>query len=155
RREEAAALEWEPTLKSPWVDLARDRIWLPAEFAKAVEDQWVPLDPQLREALESLPRRGPKVFRFVSRTGRPLGLTGISERVISLAKVAGVKLSMHTLRKGFGCRYAGRVPAQVLQRLMRHADIKTTMAYYANVDEAVEAAVLGAQRNTSRNTPGP
>ena len=34
---------------------------------------------------------------------------------------------------------------------MRHADIKTTMAYYANVDDAVEAAV--AQRNSSRNTP--
>jgi integrase len=52
---------------------------------------------------------------------------------------------MHSLRKGFGCRYAGKVPAQVLQRLMRHADIKTTLEYYANVDEAVEAAVFGSR----------
>jgi hypothetical protein len=51
---------------------------------------------------------------------------------------------MHSLRKGFGCRYASHVPAQVLQKLMRHANIKTTMDYYANVDAAVEAAVLGA-----------
>jgi hypothetical protein len=35
---------------------------------------------------------------------------------------------------------------------MRNADIKTMMDFYANVDEAVEAAVLGPQRNTSRNT---
>jgi integrase len=60
---------------------------------------------------------------------------------------------MHSLRKGFGCRYAGKVPAQVLQRLMRHANIALTMTYYANVDDAVMAAVLGGERNSSRNTP--
>ena len=72
----------------------------------------------------------------------------------ALARRAGVKLSIHTLRKGFGCRYAGKVPAQVLQRLMRHANIKTTMDYYANVDEAAMEAVLGPRRNSSRNNPG-
>jgi hypothetical protein len=68
-----------------------------------------------------------------------------------------VRLTMHTLRKGFGCRYAGRVPAQVLQKLMRHRNIKTTMDYYANVDAAVEEAVLGPpadRRNSSRNSGG-
>src|SRR5262249_21958929 len=58
RLSEAYHLEWEPSDKAPWVDLARDRIWLPADFAKAGADQWVPLDPQLREALEALPRQG-------------------------------------------------------------------------------------------------
>src|SRR5262249_61626926 len=47
RLNEALELEWEPSLDCPWVDLARDRICLPAEFVKAVEDQWVPLDPIL------------------------------------------------------------------------------------------------------------
>jgi integrase len=32
-------------------------------------------------------------------------------------------------------------PAPVLQRLMRHSDIKTTLAYYTNVDDALEAAI--------------
>jgi hypothetical protein len=54
---------------------------------------------------------------------------------------------------GFGCRYAGKVPAQVLQKLMRHSNISITMDSYANVDDAVEEAVLGPQRNSSRNTP--
>jgi integrase len=76
---------------------------------------------------------------------------GVSQRVCKLAQKAGVRLSFHTLRKGFGCRYAGRVPAQVLQKLMRHASVKTTMDYYANVDDAVVEAVLGIQRNSSRN----
>jgi hypothetical protein len=77
-----------------------------------------------------------------------------------LAKAAGVKLTYHTLRKGFGCRHAARVPAQVLQRLMRHSSIATTMTYYANIDLAVEEAILGPAtsqlrgvvRNTRSNT---
>jgi hypothetical protein len=36
---EAMALEWEETGKAPLVDFGRDRIWLPAGFVKAVEDQ--------------------------------------------------------------------------------------------------------------------
>jgi integrase len=80
----------------------------------------------------------------------------VSQRVRDLARKAGVRLTMKALRRGFGCRYAGKVAAHVLQRLMQHANIKTTMDYYANIDDAVEAAVLGDQRNslcTSRESP--
>jgi hypothetical protein len=68
-----------------------------------------------------------------------------------LAKKAGVKLTMKSLRRGLGCRYAGKVSAHVLQKLMPHANIKTTLDYYANVDDAVEEAVLGPKCNRSRN----
>lgn len=128
--------------------LDRNRLVLPAEFVEATEDQWVPLDPTLRQAVLALPRSGPAVFRFTkySRYGKadgdPLGAKAVSERVIRLAKEAGVRLSMHSLRKGFGCAYAGTVPAQVRQKLMRHANITTTINYHANVDDAVEAAVV-------------
>jgi len=153
RLEEAYVLEWEETTKAPYINFSDNRIVLPAELVKAARDQWVPLDPLLREALEAMPRAGKKVFRFISRrTGRPLTLSGISDRVVDLAKKAGVRLTMHALRRGFGCRYAGKVPAQVLQKLMRHSNIRTTMAYYANVDDAVMTAVLGEQCNSSRNT---
>jgi integrase len=155
RLEEAFRLEWEPTDLAPYVDFLADRIILPAAFVKAVEDQWVPLDPSLRQALEKLPRIGPRVFGFVNERGKadqPVTADAISQRIIRLARRAGVKLTMRTLRRGFGCRYAGHVPAQVLQRLMRHSNIAITMDYYANVDAAVEEAVLGHQRNSSRNT---
>src|SRR5262249_10893448 len=130
RLSEAEALEREETTEAPYLDLAHNRIVLPAEFAKSDEDQWVPLDPALRKTLEAVPRQGRKVFRFVASDGHPLTLNGISQRVIRLAKKAGVKLTMHSLRKGFGCHYAAQVSAQVLQKLMRHGDIKTTMTYY-------------------------
>jgi integrase len=152
RLAEALALEWEENEEVPYLDLGRGRIILPAKFVKAVKPQWLPLDPVLREALLLLPRLGREVFRFTDRAGRPVAELAVSHRVVKLAKQAGVKLTMKTLRKGFGCYYASRVPAQVLQKLMRHADIKTTMAYYANVDGAVEQAVQSRHCNTSRNT---
>lgn len=154
---EAYLLEWEESALAPYVDLAGNRIVLPGGFVKGVRDQWVPLDTVLGEALLALPRHGRRVFRFVDgRPGRYFGrvvsASAVSDRVTALAKAAGVKLTMHTLRKGFGCRYAGKVPAQVLQKLMRHSNIRTTMDYYANVDDAVMEAVLGPGRNSSRNT---
>jgi integrase len=155
RLEEAFRLEWEPTEQAPYLDFLANRIILPAGFVKAVEDQWVPLDPSLRQVLQELPRLGPRVFRFVDERGKtdqPITVDAVSHRIVRLARQAGVKLTMRTLRRGFGCRYAGHVPAQVLQRLMRHSNIAITMDYYANVDDAVEEAVLGPQRNSSRNT---
>ncbi len=155
RLAEAFTLEWSPSGAAPHLDLGRDRIILPAELVKGVEDQWVPLDPALREALEALPGdRDGRVFGFTSCHGRPLTAGGFSQRVTELARRAGVRLSYKSLRRGFGCRYAGKVPAQVLQKLMRHASIKTTLDYYANVDDAAEEAVLGPKRNRSRNTTG-
>lgn len=156
RLSEAYELEWEETEEAPYLDLARQRIVLPGTIVKGKSDQWVPLDPVLRAALLALPRHGKKVFHFISRrTKERLHGDAMSDRVIRLARKAGVRLTMHTLRKGFGCRYAGKVPAQVLQKLMRHRNIKTTMDYYANVDEAVMAAVLGesiGQPNSLPNT---
>lgn len=152
RLAETFALEWEPTDKAPWIDFTRKRIWLPADFVKAVKDQWVPLDPKLSKALQQLPRRGKKVFRILGKLGKPLIESSVSALVSLLAQQAGVKLTMKALRKGFGCRYAAKVSTHVLQRLMRHADIETTMAYYANIDTAVEEAILGPQRNSLRNS---
>jgi integrase len=154
RLAEAFSLEWEATEEAPYLDFGRNRVVLPARFAKAVEDQWVPLDAELRAVLEALPRTDRRVFPLRGPNGRALTVNGVCRLVRSLAKKAGVKLSMHSLRKGFGCWYAGKVPAQVLQKLMRHGDIKTTMAYYANVDEAVEEAISNRQRNSLRNIPG-
>jgi len=44
------------------------------------------------------------------------------------------------------------VPAQVLQKLMRHPNISLTITNCANVDAAATQAILGRERNPSRNT---
>jgi integrase len=112
--------------------------------ADAAAEQAAQGEAEQREQAEQTRQQAVKAFR------QPLTLNGVSQRIIRLAQMAGVRLTMHSLRKGFGCYYAGKVSAQVLQRLMRHGDIKTTLTYYANVGDAAEAAV--AQRNSPRNT---
>jgi integrase len=151
---EAHGLQWDETEVAPWVDFARRRIWFPAAGAKAAEDQWVPLDPQLAEMLRALPRSGPTVFRFLAPDGHPISANALSGRIVRLAKRAGVRLSMHSLRKGFISRHAAAQPAQVVQRLARHADIRTTLDHYASIDAAVEAAIFG-DGNDPGSAPAP
>jgi integrase len=79
---------------------------------------------------------------------RPLTRNGITNRILAMAKQAGVKLSMHRLRKGFGCRVAkqlGKGNAPVLHELMRHRSMQITMDYYASVDDALQE-VMGRLR---------
>jgi integrase len=61
-----------------------------------------------------------------------------------MARQAGVRLSMHRLRKGLGCRVAktpGKGNAPVLHELMRHSSMQITMDYYASVDDALQDAI--------------
>jgi hypothetical protein len=93
------------------------------------------------------------VFRFVeTRNGKPVKDVAVSHRVTELGRLGGVKLMMESLRRGFGCYWASRVATQVLQKLMRHSNIRITMDYYANIDDAAMRAVLGRQPNSSYNT---
>jgi integrase len=145
RLSEALHLRWDRSAEFPWLDLENNRIVLPAVFAKSDEDQWFPLHPVLREALEKLPRTDERVFPFRSRkSGGPLSRNGVTNRVILMAKRAGINLSMHRLRKGFGCRVAkklGKGNAPILHRLMRHSSMQVTMDYYASVDDALQDAI--------------
>ena len=63
--------------------------------------------------------------------------------------------SAHDLRRAFGTRWAKRVMPAVLQRLMRHAEIGTTMKYYVTMDaDSVADEVWGKEwgsGNTSSN----
>jgi integrase len=145
RLSEVREMRWEQSAEWPWVDFERNRIVLPAVFAKSDEDQTVPLHPVLRRTLVALPRSAPELFPFRSRKGGGrLSRNGITHRVLSLAKQAGVRLSMHKLRKGFGCRVAqllGKGRAPILHELMRHSSMQVTMDYYANVDDVLQEAI--------------
>jgi integrase len=145
RLSEAHKLQWDRSDEFPWIDFEGSRIVLPAVFAKSDTDQWVPLHPVLRQALAELPRgEGSAVFDFRSRSGKPLSRSSITHHVLAIAKKAGVKLSMHKLRKGFGCRAAkqlGKGNAPILRTLMRPSSMQITMDYYASVDDALQEAI--------------
>jgi integrase len=136
RRNEMLDLHWNADAGTPWVDFGHKRIWIPAAYNKSDADQWVPLHPDLAEVLTPRRRERGKLF--------PLSLSPreVSRKFTRLAKKAGLKITLHDLRRSFGSRYAAVVPAPVLQRLMRHADIKTTLAFYTDVDDVLDEAIL-------------
>ena len=61
--------------------------------------------------------------------------------------------SAHDLRRSFGNRWAKRVMPAVLQQLMRHESIDTTMGYYVDLD-ADELAEDLYRADETRKRPG-
>jgi integrase len=97
----------------------------------------VPLSETLKVALRDLPRRG--LWVVSDREGGMLGYYAARDALHALYDAAAVKppvsdagISMpwHSLRHTFGTECAARgVPLPVIQELMGHADIKTTLRY--------------------------
>jgi integrase len=137
RRCEMLDLHWRGDEGMPWVDFDRGRIWIPAAYNKSDADQWVPLHPELADILAPLRRDRGRIFRL----GGP---PWVSKQFGRLARKAGLKITLHDLRRSFGSRYAAVVPAQVLQRLMRHADIQTTLRFYTDIDDVLDEAIRKA-----------
>jgi integrase len=135
RRTEMLELVWQADGDRPWVDFGANRIRIPAAFNKAGDDQWLPLHPQLRKVLVQLRRPRGRIFTLASTPQE------VSRQFTSLAKNAGFKITLHDLRRSFGSRYAPHVSAPVLQRLMRHASIETTLKFYTDIDDALDEAI--------------
>lgn len=139
RRNEMLDMVWDGEAHGkPWVDFGTAKIRIPAAYNKSDADQWIPLHPELADVLKARQQPSGRLFPL-SESPRE-----VSRKFTKLAKKAGLKISLHDLRRSFGSRYASVVPAPVLQRLMRHADIKTTLAFYTDVDDVLDDAILKA-----------
>ncbi len=124
------------------------------------------MTPDFAEWLLTTPEaeRVGRVFKLVSlRGGRPLEPRGVGQVVsaigrqakVVVSKAEGKYASAHDLRRAFGNRWSKRVMPAVLKRLMRHADIGTTMAYYVDLDAAEVADQLwAAHAKEAGNIPG-
>src|SRR5690606_15217314 len=91
----------------------------------------VPLSDRLAAALTALRRNG--LFVLSRPCGSPLPHNALARGVRALYEMAEVEVPpkpIHCLRHSFGTTMAARnVPLPVLQALLGHADIKTTMRY--------------------------
>ena len=112
----------------------------------------------LRDALAQLPRRG---IWVVSRLdGGMLGYWTMLETMHAAYQRAGVTvpasdtgetMPWHSLRHTFGTELAGAgVPLPVIQRLMGHADIKTTMRYVTVNADQMDAAIASVFGNSGQ-----
>lgn len=154
---EALSLSWDRNdLLSVDLTGKHPRLRILAEGQKSRKDELLPLVPDACAwLLETEPSdRYGKVFAVPrGENGRPYSLDRVSKVITAIGKQAGVIVnseegrkvkyaSAHDLRRSFGNRWAPRVAPAVLQKLMRHASISTTMSFYVDLDADVLAANL-------------
>lgn len=168
---EALKLSWDNP-KDLMVDLSGKRPFLRIRAAaeKGKKDRVLPLAPEAAELLQSIPEdeRFGLVFKLRSRNdlGRPLRVDNVSPLLVEIGRKAGVRVSdsktasAHDLRRSFGLRWADRVKPHVLQQLMRHASIQTTLTFYVQSDademaEAVWTAFEQKAKVSTKSVPKP
>ena len=154
RLEESLALSWDE--ESPFsIDLSgrKPRFRIHGSAQKSGQDEMLPLTPDFADWLLKTPedKRHGRVFNLnglsgggqisTTRVGRLVSKIGRKAKVI-VNKTEGKYASAHDLRRAFGTRWAKLVMPAVLQRLMRHASIDTTMGYYVDLDSDDVSDVL-------------
>ena len=113
-----------------------------AESEKGFRDRRLPITPDFAGLLDStLP--GNQVGKVFS-VAKAFGLDRVSRVISRIGEKAKVVVnkeqnkygSAHDLRRAFGTRWSSKVTPAVLQQLMRHASIETTLKFYVeqNVD---------------------
>ncbi len=166
RLAESLTLSWDRRDDKVCVDFSAQRpmLRIPAECEKGNQDRLLPMAPEFARLLLTVPaseRRG-RVFRISGLGGDIPSDDWVSRTVTAIGKAAGVKVkdetsgkvkfaSAHDFRRSFGERWAARVMPQVLQELMRHESIETTMRYYVgrNAHTAAEAIWAAAEASGS------
>lgn len=149
---EALKLSWDNP-KDLMVDLTGKRPFLRIQGTaeKGKKDRILPLAPEAAELLQTVPEseREGLVFKlkWQRNHGKSARVDTVSPILCDIGKKTGVKVaekktaSAHDLRRSFGLRWADRVKPHVLQQLMRHASLATTLTYYvqSEADEMAEA----------------
>jgi len=137
------------------VDLSgpRPMFRIPPGSDKSGKGKLLPITPDFSAMLDEATDRSGNVFHFPKeRPGRAGGDPGeyASKTITKICRAAGVltsehpprHASAHDLRRSFGARWSRRVMPQVLQLLMRHESIETTMKFYVGQDVQHAVSVL-------------
>ncbi|WP_197528535.1 tyrosine-type recombinase/integrase [Aeoliella mucimassa] len=181
---ESLLLSWDDRPGAIVVDFdgRRPLFRIPGSAQKRGTDELLPMTPEFAKHLETVPKRYRRgwVFQLTDDSGAPHSRSrhSVGPVITSIGKKAGVVVdermkrtnddkgrpveklvrkfaSAHDLRRGFGFRWSRRVMPPVLQELMRHASIQTTMAYYVgqNAESTADELWRAAERE-SGNTLG-
>lgn len=162
---EALALDWNDDRRL-CVDLEgrRPMFRIRADADKGYKERTFPMAPEFAEMLLQAPSidRDGLVFNLQMRRdhGNDRRVDTVSSVIVKIGEKAGVKVaergdkvkfaSAHDLRRAFGFRWSSRVMPPVLQQMMRHESIQTTLDFYVGRNaEATADAVWEAFAYTS------
>jgi integrase len=132
------------------------------ESHKGRRDETVPIPPDLYDWLVQTPprERHGLVAPVFGEKGEPITRgDSASKAVARIGRAANVVVegercaAAHDIRRAFGSRWALLVPPVVLQKMMRHRNIETTLKYYIGLDVSnIGASIWGAR--SPESSPG-
>lgn len=144
RLEEAMLASWDAPPIQAFPDAAPyPHLTFHGEGQKSGQDELAPITPAFTEWLRRTPasKRTGRIAPVHGERGLPLTHDKVSRVISSIGEAAGIVVSddgkyasAHDLRRAFGREWALKVKPTVLQRLMRHSSISTTMRYYAHLE---------------------
>lgn len=156
RLEESLNLWWD-RLDRISIDMTSGRplLRIPAEMEKGNQDRLYPVATEFAEMIRAVPEECRKgaFFTVLTRDGKSYSRSrhAVGKIIAELGRKAGIVVkadpktgrrefaSAHDLRRSFGERWAKRIEAPFLQKMMRHSAIATTLRYYSSRN-AVDAA---------------
>ncbi|WP_161604230.1 tyrosine-type recombinase/integrase [Roseiconus nitratireducens] len=166
RSGETFAFTWEPSRFHHVEDLDGDRpmIAISAEHEKGGRHRKVPMTPDfahLLRAVDPADRRG-QVFKWTGMRGGFVTKRTVEKRIAQAGRKAGVIVghntagedrfaTIHDFRRSFGARWSTKVMPPVLQAMMRHKSIETTLKFYVgeNAKRNADAIWLAAGHSES------
>ncbi|MEO2036091.1 MAG: site-specific integrase [Planctomycetaceae bacterium] len=136
---------------------------IPSDGDKSKKQRLLPIAPEFAEVLQAVPdeERTGTVFPLLFQRNHGIAprVDTVSEIICDIGEKAGVKVSetkfasAHDLRRSFGKRWADKVKPHVLQQLMRHDSLETTMRYYVQSDaDEIGAALWSVYDSEMRDT---
>jgi integrase len=138
-----------------------------AASQKSKRTETLPLAPEFAAMFDADAERSGYVFNPLQANGKRASRAMAIRTVGAIGKAAGVKVwtskngkvkcaTAHDLRRAFGLRWSSRVMPAVLQQMMRHATIETTMKFYVGRDAQTAAGVIAEAfaKTQSGNTSG-
>jgi len=143
-----------------------------AAAQKSHRTETIPLAPEFGAMLEAVPAdlRSGFVFSPMMSNGKRAAVKAVIRVVAEAGRRANVKTwtsgksgktkcaSAHDLRRSFGTRWSSRIMPAVLQTMMRHASIQTTLTFYVTRNAVTAGDVIREafertqQVNSSLNT---
>jgi integrase len=138
---EAAVLSWDYGAGFA-VDL--DAACFAIRQQKSGKVEYAPMAPDFAEWLHKIPdaKRCGRVFSIGVEPNHASRIISAIGKRAGILTIDGCHATAHDLRRSFGTRWASKVHPAELQKLMRHADITTTMKYYVRLDSAALARKL-------------
>ena len=135
-----AALRRSDLIRLTWgdVDLERGVIVISRGKAKRIDE--VPIHPELRPAFQQAVPGHPSARVFPTAVTNRTRQRDFERAGMPSQDEEGFSLDLHSLRSSLHTRLAREgVPPQVAQRIMRHADYRTTLAAYTSLELADDA----------------